>query len=139
MRLEGSCDCRAVRFSVDAYAPWPYLRSYCGICRKTAGSGGFAINLGAHAATLKVKGRRADLRAGHASAEQPIALHPVPGPRVDTNQARSASRGGGNRDTSTTITSLTSGSGTARRRKRPRSAPECRSRLYSSTTVNFAG
>lgn len=58
MHLEGSCHCRAVRFSVDAYAPWPYLRCYCGICRKTAGSGGFAINLGAHAASLKVTGRR---------------------------------------------------------------------------------
>lgn len=58
MQLEGSCHCGAVRFTVDAHAPVPYLRCYCSICRKTAGSGGFAINLGAHAASLKVTGRR---------------------------------------------------------------------------------
>ncbi|MBI3157733.1 MAG: GFA family protein [Burkholderiales bacterium] len=58
MQLEGSCHCGSVRFSVDAYAPYPYLRCYCGICRKTAGSGGFAVNLGAHAASLRVTGRR---------------------------------------------------------------------------------
>jgi hypothetical protein len=45
-----------VRFSVTAYAPVPYLRCYCSICRKTAGSGGYAINLGAKAATLRVEG-----------------------------------------------------------------------------------
>ncbi len=59
MLVEGSCHCQAVRFTVDLYAPWPYLRCYCSICRKTAGGGGFAINLGAHATTLVVKGRRA--------------------------------------------------------------------------------
>ena len=32
---------------------------YCSICRKTAGAGGFAINLGADARTLKVEGRGA--------------------------------------------------------------------------------
>lgn len=56
MRLEGSCHCGAVRFSVEAYAPVPYLRCYCSICRKTAGGGGYAVNLGARAATLKVEG-----------------------------------------------------------------------------------
>jgi hypothetical protein len=58
MLLEGSCHCGAVRFSVEAYAPVPYLRCYCSICRKTQGGGGYAINLGAKAATLKVKGAR---------------------------------------------------------------------------------
>jgi len=58
VKLKGSCHCGAVRFEVQAYAPVPYLRCYCSICRKTAGSGGFAINLGAHADTLKVSGRR---------------------------------------------------------------------------------
>jgi hypothetical protein len=56
MRLEGSCHCGAVRFSVEAYAPVPYLRCYCSVCRKTAGSGGYAINLGARADTLQVEG-----------------------------------------------------------------------------------
>ena len=58
MRLEGSCHCGAVTFSVDAYAPVPYMRCYCSICRKTAGGGGYAINLGARADTLKVNGKR---------------------------------------------------------------------------------
>lgn len=59
MQLEGSCHCGSVRFSVRASHPVPFMRCYCSICRKTAGSGGFAINLGADAATLKVlKGKR---------------------------------------------------------------------------------
>ncbi len=56
MKLDGSCHCGAVRFSVDAYAPVPYLRCHCSICRKTAGGGGYAINLGAKADTLEVTG-----------------------------------------------------------------------------------
>lgn len=56
MRLDGSCHCGAVRFRVDAYAPVPYLRCYCSVCRKTAGGGGFAINLGARAESLVVEG-----------------------------------------------------------------------------------
>ncbi len=58
MKLEGSCHCGAVRFSVEAYAPVPFMRCYCSICRKTAGGGGYAINLGAKAKTLKVKGEK---------------------------------------------------------------------------------
>ncbi|MBE7419363.1 MAG: GFA family protein [Ideonella sp.] len=58
MLLEGSCHCRAVRFSVQSHEPVPFMRCYCSICRKTAGSGGYAINLGADHATLKVRGRR---------------------------------------------------------------------------------
>src|SRR5512134_2592746 len=57
MRLEGSWGCGGVRFSLDAYAPVPYLRCYCSICRKTAGGGGYAINLGGTAASLKVRGK----------------------------------------------------------------------------------
>ncbi|KGI77859.1 GFA family protein [Oleiagrimonas soli] len=57
MKLEGSCHCGRVRFSCEAYAPVPYMHCYCSICRKTAGGGGFAINLGAHAESLKVEGR----------------------------------------------------------------------------------
>jgi hypothetical protein len=57
MLLKGSCHCRAVRFSVESHEPVPFLRCYCSICRKTAGCGGYAINLGADFNTLKVKGR----------------------------------------------------------------------------------
>lgn len=56
MQLEGSCHCAAVRFAVESHQPVPYLRCYCSICRKTAGAGGFAINLGAVHATLRVQG-----------------------------------------------------------------------------------
>ncbi len=52
--LEGSCRCGAVRFRCDSHTPQPYQRCYCSICRKTAGGGGYAINLGADARTLKV-------------------------------------------------------------------------------------
>lgn len=54
MQLRGSCHCGAVTFEVDSAHPYPYNLCYCSICRKTAGGGGFAINLGADAATLKV-------------------------------------------------------------------------------------
>ncbi|GLK66632.1 GFA family protein [Hansschlegelia plantiphila] len=56
--LEGSCRCGAVSFSVESHAPQPYQLCYCSICRKTAGGGGYAINLHADAATLKVSGER---------------------------------------------------------------------------------
>ncbi|MEM9071668.1 MAG: GFA family protein [Myxococcota bacterium] len=55
MRLEGSCHCGKVRFSLESREPWPYQRCYCSICRKT-GSGGFMINLGGDARTLEVDG-----------------------------------------------------------------------------------
>jgi hypothetical protein len=57
MQLQGSCHCGAVRFTVQSHEPVPFMRCYCSICRKTAGSGGFAINLGADNATLAVEGR----------------------------------------------------------------------------------
>ncbi len=57
MRLEGSCHCGAVRFSVDSPHPYPYQRCYCSICRKTAGGGGYAINLGGRAESLEVEGQ----------------------------------------------------------------------------------
>ena len=59
MTLEGSCKCGAVGFSVESHAPYPYQLCYCSICRKTAGGGGFAINLHADATTLKIKGEKA--------------------------------------------------------------------------------
>ena len=65
MHLEGSCHCGAVRFSVEAPHPYPFNLCYCSICRKTAGGGGLAINLGADARTLKVEGER-HIRTYHA-------------------------------------------------------------------------
>lgn len=59
LKLEGSCRCGAVSFSVESHTPAPYQLCYCSICRKQAGGGGYAINLGADARTLKFKGKDA--------------------------------------------------------------------------------
>lgn len=58
MRLDGSCHCEAVRFALDSHTPQPFMRCYCSICRKTAGGGGYAINIMGDAATLKVRGAK---------------------------------------------------------------------------------
>ena len=56
MLLEGSCHCGAIRFRVESPEPYPFMRCYCSICRKTAGGGGYAVNLGALSGTLEVEG-----------------------------------------------------------------------------------
>jgi hypothetical protein len=56
MNLEGSCHCGAVRFAFESHTPYPYMRCYCSICRKSQGGGGFAINIMGDSDTLKVKG-----------------------------------------------------------------------------------
>ncbi|MDQ3238837.1 MAG: GFA family protein [Actinomycetota bacterium] len=56
MLLEGSCHCGSVKFRVESSTPYPYQACYCSICRKTAGGGGYVINLGADADTLEVEG-----------------------------------------------------------------------------------
>ena len=56
MHLEGSCHCGAVRFSLESKHPTPFNRCYCSICRKTAGSGGYAINLSGDFESLKIEG-----------------------------------------------------------------------------------
>ena len=58
MQLKGSCHCRKVKFVVESAEPVPFMRCYCSICRKTAGAGGYAINLGAVARSMKVSGKR---------------------------------------------------------------------------------
>lgn len=59
MKLEGSCRCGAVRFTIESHTPYPYQLCYCSICRKTAGGGGYAINIMGEAGTLKVRGKKA--------------------------------------------------------------------------------
>jgi hypothetical protein len=58
MKLKGSCHCGAVTFSVLSHTPYPFMYCYCSICRKTAGGGGYAINIMGDAKTLKVTGRK---------------------------------------------------------------------------------
>ncbi len=57
LTLEGSCNCGAVRYSLQSHTPHPYMRCYCNACRKTAGGGGYAVNIMGLAETLKVEGR----------------------------------------------------------------------------------
>ena len=57
MLLEGSCHCGAVHFRLQSKHPYPFNLCYCSICRKTAGGGGFAINLGGDYATLQIEGK----------------------------------------------------------------------------------
>ncbi|WP_186418031.1 GFA family protein [Bosea sp. CS1GBMeth4] len=54
--LKGSCRCGRVSFTADSHTPVPYQLCYCSICRKTAGGGGFAINIMADSATLTIEG-----------------------------------------------------------------------------------
>lgn len=56
MKLLGSCHCGAVRFSLNSAHPYPFNVCFCSICRKTQGGGGFAINLGGDADSLKIEG-----------------------------------------------------------------------------------
>ena len=70
MLLKGSCHCGAVRFSVQSETPFPYQACYCSICRKTAGGGGYAINIMGNAASFKVKGRTRVYRAMRGGGER---------------------------------------------------------------------
>ena len=58
MKLEGSCHCGAVTFALESAHPYPFMRCYCSICRKTAGAGGYAVNLSGDHRTLRIKGRK---------------------------------------------------------------------------------
>lgn len=56
MELHGSCHCGRVKFRLESKHPYPFNLCYCSICRKTAGGGGYAINLGGDHGTLEVEG-----------------------------------------------------------------------------------
>lgn len=70
MELRGSCHCGAVSYEVESSTPYPYQACYCSICRKTAGGGGYAINLGADARTMEVSGE-ANVTAFNAKVKNP--------------------------------------------------------------------
>ena len=54
--IHGSCYCNKVRFSANSHTPYPYMYCYCSVCRKTAGGGGYAINIMAEAESLEIQG-----------------------------------------------------------------------------------
>jgi len=70
MQLKGSCHCGAVRFSLESETPYPYLHCYCSICRKTAGGGGYAINIMGKADTFRKRGRTRIYRATRGGGER---------------------------------------------------------------------
>ena len=49
------------------------MHCHCSICRKTAGSGGYGINLGARAATLKVQRRETSRPLSRAASASPAS------------------------------------------------------------------
>jgi hypothetical protein len=71
--LKGSCRCGAVRFEVESHTPVPYQLCYCSICRKQQGGGGYAVNLGGEARSLKIEGdeQLGRYRAGIEDDEHP--------------------------------------------------------------------
>lgn len=81
MLLKGSCHCGAVSFEVNSPYPYPFNRCYCSICRKTAGGGGYAINLDGDFSSLKVKGMEhtgvyhAKIEGETSSAERRFCRH----------------------------------------------------------------
>ena len=72
MQLEGSCHCGSIHFTVYSTSPYPFNKCYCSICRKTAGGGGYAINLGADYKTLKVEGEQY-ISVYHAMIKDPVS------------------------------------------------------------------
>lgn len=70
MQLEGSCHCGKVRFSCESRAPYPFNYCYCSICRKTAGGGGYAINLHAEHDSLELEGAE-HITVYHAFVDHP--------------------------------------------------------------------
>ena len=87
MLLEGSCHCGSVRFRVESATYSPYQACYCSICRKTAGGGGYAINLGADAKTLEVEGAE-NISVYHAKLYDRGGPEEVPASEAERNFCR---------------------------------------------------
>ena len=79
MKLEGSCHCGQVCFSLESVHPYPFNLCYCSICRKTAGGGGYAINLGGDFSTLKITGEE-NTSVYQAQVTDPESGKPVESP-----------------------------------------------------------
>ncbi|VDC07558.1 unnamed protein product [Peniophora sp. CBMAI 1063] len=55
-KLEGSCHCGAVRFTIESSSPVPFENCYCSVCRKCGGGEGSTIYVGGIESTLQVSG-----------------------------------------------------------------------------------
>jgi len=91
MHLEGSCHCGSIRFSLESKHPYPFNLCYCSICRKTAGGGGFAINLGGDYASLEVEGKEhLSIYQARIKDEESGAVNQSPGQRHFCSKCGSA-------------------------------------------------
>ena len=82
MQLEGSCHCGKVKFQLDSAHPYPFNLCYCSICRKTAGGGGYVINLGGKFLTLQVSGEE------HTNVYQAMITDPATGETTESPARR---------------------------------------------------
>ncbi len=82
MQLEGSCHCGKVKFQLESEHPYPFNLCYCSICRKTAGGGGYAINLGGNFSTLRVTGEE------HTTVYQATVTDPETGAATESPARR---------------------------------------------------
>ena len=56
LKLEGSCHCQAIKFSLMSSTPCPYTVCFCGFCRKLTGGSGGATFLTGDASTFQAEG-----------------------------------------------------------------------------------
>jgi hypothetical protein len=61
-KLEGSCQCGTVTFSLLSNTPYPFSLCLCSICRKLAGASGGSINLGGIFSSLKIETGEASIK-----------------------------------------------------------------------------
>jgi len=70
MKIEGSCYCGAISYSAQSHTPYPYMQCYCNFCRKTAGSGGYGVNIMAQADSLIISHKQ-DLKFHYGMEHDP--------------------------------------------------------------------
>jgi len=92
MDIQGSCYCGRVHFRAVSRTPYPYMRCYCSICRKSAGGGGYAINIMAEADSLHIEGgQHVGYHHGRIDdTDRPGHLLPSPGKRYFCSHCGSA-------------------------------------------------
>lgn len=69
-KLEGSCQCGGVEFTLQSQTPVPYQLCACSICRKVGGHLG-SVNLGGIADSLRIVKGKETIKYGITSISQP--------------------------------------------------------------------
>lgn len=65
-KLDGSCQCGGVEFTLQSQTPVPYQLCACSICRKVGGYSG-SVNLGGIADTLEIRKGKDLIKYGNRS------------------------------------------------------------------------